>query len=55
MNNNLKNHDRWLSIKYETLPNCVSPFKHKVFGLDDLDDNWLLDITYREVMKNECN
>lgn len=49
----LKTHDRWLAIKYSTLPNCVSPTSYKVFGLQDLHDMWLLDINYRENVYND--
>lgn len=35
-------------MKYMGLPNCVSPIAYKVFGLEDIDDHWLLDVNYRE-------
>ena len=53
----LKTQDRWLAIKYMGLPNCVSPSSYVVFGLNDLDDRWLLDVDYiQNVIKGDgCN
>jgi hypothetical protein len=48
----IKERDRWFAVKYNTIPNAVSPMPHDIFGLNDVDDYWYLNTTYKDDMKN---
>lgn len=52
---NFNKHDKGLAIDYSIFPNTVSNICYAVFGMEEIDDNWLLDISYREKARLENN